>query len=826
MPVSGPTYKIVDGSIGSSSGDVFGPVSSTDNAIALWSGTDGDSLKNSVALIDSSGNISGLGSVTCTTGLFGDGTAGAPSFSFSSDPDTGLYRSASNTVSFSAGAFVAGSFSDSLWTFNSSSAVGFQFYRNSGSASGISIGNTANIYWLGVDTAGNFEGRLTNNAGTQFMEASSSGNVTFQGASVGQSRSTDGQVYGYVYNSSNTSNARAEYYLEVAGATAGDAMYSSKITSGNAWGWGLDNSNSDAFSLSYASGSNPTLGTNEFLNVTTGGALTLGASGGTQTHTINGDQLNLSGRYFVFDSDNTGSQGVGISMNSALTNELYLSAGTGNTSSANIRMFGSAHATNANKILFGNGSTTNGSLGSAGEWTLGASGGTQTHTINGALTATLNAGIGGTNSSSRVLNVGASNPLSATDQTAVGATFTATSAATSTVAGVQMSVLTAASAFTAPLVSGARFGITAGAGSTITRAILFDGSSGFTATGTISNRATFADNTAFTGNWFINSTSTNPSLLNGRVGLSGDLDSSYHVAIGNTHNLTGTTQAGIFTNVAATAAATSAINGVFIQASSAASAHTVTRLSLFRGNITAGASSTITRAMYLDMSNGFTETGTITNSAYIADNLSYTGDWFINSTSTNPSQFGGSVTGASFIPSGSTIPTNGMYLRTTNRPSLSANSVKVLEWGESSGNGFLIGGATSTGTFGISGDSATGGINVSGGSGASDGGNFQAYGGSHASLANDFALRRGTTNVIYYDDSASQIEATRFIKISNQADPGAVTDGVKIGSVDLSAGNATLSLRTETAVVTEAVVSDRTLSVQINGTTYKICLKA
>ena len=51
-------------------------------------------------------------------------------------------------------------------------------------------------------------------------------------------------------------------------------------------------------------------------------------------------------------------------------------------------------------------------------------------------------------------------------------------------------------------------------------------------------------------------------------------------------------------------------------------------------------------------------------------------------------------------------------------------------------------------------------------------------------------------------------------------------DMIQIFSVDLSAGNATLGLRTETAVATETVTSDRTLSVKINGTTYKICLKA
>jgi hypothetical protein len=51
-------------------------------------------------------------------------------------------------------------------------------------------------------------------------------------------------------------------------------------------------------------------------------------------------------------------------------------------------------------------------------------------------------------------------------------------------------------------------------------------------------------------------------------------------------------------------------------------------------------------------------------------------------------------------------------------------------------------------------------------------------------------------------------------------------DMVQLFSADISAGNASLGIRTEAAVVSEAVVSDRTLSVTINGTVYKICLKA
>lgn len=75
--------------------------------------------------------------------------------------------------------------------------------------------------------------------------------------------------------------------------------------------------------------------------------------------------------------------------------------------------------------------------------------------------------------------------------------------------------------------------------------------------------------------------------------------------------------------------------------------------------------------------------------------------------------------------------------------------------------------------------------------------------------------------------SAWGTSATKTLGIGNGTEPStSPADMIQIYSVDLSAGNATLGLRTETAVVTEAVVSDRTLSVRINGTTYKICLKA
>lgn len=59
------------------SGDVSGPVSSTDNAIARWDGTGGDTLQDSALAIDDSGNLTGAASITVgsTAGItIGPGT--------------------------------------------------------------------------------------------------------------------------------------------------------------------------------------------------------------------------------------------------------------------------------------------------------------------------------------------------------------------------------------------------------------------------------------------------------------------------------------------------------------------------------------------------------------------------------------------------------------------------------------------------------------------------------------------------------------------------------------------------------------------------------
>ena len=70
--------------------------------------------------------------------------------------------------------------------------------------------------------------------------------------------------------------------------------------------------------------------------------------------------------------------------------------------------------------------------------------------------------------------------------------------------------------------------------------------------------------------------------------------------------------------------------------------------------------------------------------------------------------------------------------------------------------------------------------------------------------------------------------ATQTLALFNGTAPTtSPADTVQLFSVDAAgAGTASLGLRTEVAVVTETVTSDRTLQATINGVVYKFCLKS
>lgn len=105
---------------------------------------------------------------------------------------------------------------------------------------------------------------------------------------------------------------------------------------------------------------------------------TLGTSAGTQSHTINGQALTLTGATggnSIITANAVGTTGL-------VTPEFYL-----NLSGVNKWSIGSSTYFGSNDSLyFYSNSVNTGGVTQAGAWTLGASGGTQTHTVNGAMT--------------------------------------------------------------------------------------------------------------------------------------------------------------------------------------------------------------------------------------------------------------------------------------------------------------------------------------------------------------------------------------------------------------------------------------------------------
>lgn len=91
----------------------------------------------------------------------------------------------------------------------------------------------------------------------------STGNLSQSAAVSGTSLSVK------TLNTSNTASSTAFHQCQVAGSTASDAYYQADISGGQAWTWGLDNSDSDAWVLSATS----TPGTTNVMRVATSGEI-------------------------------------------------------------------------------------------------------------------------------------------------------------------------------------------------------------------------------------------------------------------------------------------------------------------------------------------------------------------------------------------------------------------------------------------------------------------------------------------------------------------------------------------------------------------------
>lgn len=112
-----------------------------------------------------------------------------------------------------------------------------------------------------------------------------------------------------------------------------------------------------------------------------------------------------------------------------------------------------------------------------------------------------------------------SNTLSGTTQIGYYAVFTGTSTSTVGLKGYVADVINACTA--ADVVVAYDGGITANSSSVITRAIIFDAFRGFTASGTITNRAVLADSHGFVGNYFLHQASADANVLGGALTVAG-----------------------------------------------------------------------------------------------------------------------------------------------------------------------------------------------------------------------------------------------------------------------------------------------------------------
>ena len=74
--------------------------------------------------------------------------------------------------------------------------------------------------------------------------------------------------------------------------------------------------------------------------------------------------------------------------------------------------------------------------------------------------------------------------------------------------------------------------------------------------------------------------------------------------------------------------------------------------------------------------------------------------------------------------------------------------------------------------------------------------------------------------------TTSYARLPQAILTNNGAEPSATADQARLYGVDIAADRATLGIATEETVVTETVISDRTLAVRINGVPYRICFKS
>jgi len=358
-------------------GDVSGPVSSTDTAVAKFSGTTGKILQDTGVLIDSGNSVTMNrlavgGSALSSSGILNNSPSAVQ------NPLSGVTQRAFRTsmVGTSAATTEITGFSSAVSTeavaFTTALRIHFQSVNQTKGA-GSTI--TRDLAFGGsIPTQGTNNALLADNTaftGDWVINSTSTSPSLFSGPMEWKQQATpsnpaagNNRIYfkadGNLYK---LTSAGAESAF-AAGIGTGDINQG-----GNSFGTTMTLGTNDAFDLAFET-NGVTKG-----SVTSAGVWTLGATGSTTTHTFNANAVRIlpgSGTESVLSAkaDNAGS--------------LALTGASGSGNGGVIVLHGNSHATKANIVEFQTAAATRGSISAAGLWTLGASTSTEAHVVNGA----------------------------------------------------------------------------------------------------------------------------------------------------------------------------------------------------------------------------------------------------------------------------------------------------------------------------------------------------------------------------------------------------------------------------------------------------------
>jgi len=357
-------------------GDVSGPVSSTDTAVAKFSGTTGKILQDTGVLIDSGNSVTMNrlavgGSALSSSGILNNSPSAVQ------NPLSGVTQRAFRTsmVGTSAATTEVVGFSSAVSTdaaaFTAALRTHFHF-ANQTKGAGSTI--TRDLGFGGsIPTQGTNNALLADNTaftGDWVINSSSASASLFSGPMEWKQQATPSNPA----SGNNRIYFKADgnlYKLTSAGVETAFAAGSGDINqNGNSFGTTMTLGTNDAFSLAFE--------TNGVTNgsVTSAGAWALGATGFTGTHTLNANTVRIlpgSGVESVLSAkaDNAGS--------------LALAGASGSSNGGVIVLHGNSHASKANIIEFQNAAAIRGSISAAGLWTIGTAAGTEAHVVNGGL---------------------------------------------------------------------------------------------------------------------------------------------------------------------------------------------------------------------------------------------------------------------------------------------------------------------------------------------------------------------------------------------------------------------------------------------------------